>query len=1058
MSFLLIATLAIGALGILAALLSIGDKDEPIVKGSHDCASCASHDDGSCQLACLMDEAKKRKAERQQASEADEADDDEADPKAQLHGQTPDTQKKKTEPDGHQDFTTPLIIIVALLATAACSTQTNTSQSRWWHAFHARYNTYYNASQAFISGCEEQEANHQDDYTQLLPLYAVGNKGSQPLGSAQFDRAIEKSEKAIQRHSISRRPAWTKQRRKTKADIEWLNRREYNPFLWHAWLLLGKSQFQKTQFEEAAATFGYMARLYQTQPVILARARAWQAKCYAEMGWRYEAEDLITRQRRDSIPPQAAADWHFTLADHCLHTQQYGEAARYLRLAIGNEHRRQRRARLWFILGQVESLQGHRREAYDAYRHVVRLHPHYQLAFNAQIAQTEVMAASDARGMVARLQRMARQDNNSDYLDQIYYAIGNIQLANKDTLRAIAAYEQGNQKAVRQGTEKGALLLQLGHLYWQREAYADAQRCYGEAIGLIDARRTDYRRWVSRSEVLDELVPHTNAIVLEDSLQQLAALPEAQRNKAIDLLIAARKKADREARRQQELAEAEQRNVQRFPLADVTSPTASTDNTTDTWYFYNPISVAQGKERFRQQWGKRANADNWQRQNLTMVPALGATDNDEDKQVTGDAAPADSVTDGKVLTTADPYQRDYYLALLPLTPEARAESDRRLRHALMQAAIILKDRVGNERLANRYFQRLLTVWPNDSANDTTLYHLHLMALRRGDDHAARQTLDRLQRQYPSSQWTQLLANPYYADNQRFGRHLEDSLYATTYEAFRHRRYDEVAANIQMATQRFPQGDHQPKFMLIDALRLLNEGRSDDCAQRLQQLVARYPDSEVSALAGQIVRGIQQGRTLHGQRLSMDDIWQQRDAKPTGDSIKTDTLSTQRDTRFVVVLAFCNDSVDQNQLLYEVARHNFTSYLVRSFEINIEGDGLVRQLQVSGFLSYDEALQYAHRLYAQPQMNSLLTHCRRIIISETNLPLLGTQYSIGDYEQFYEESLAPVKVDTHPLLNRPETIVEEKKEAEDDADEEHPLPPKRDIDQPVVIDFDDDFYR
>ena len=37
------------------------------------------------------------------------------------------------------------------------------------------------------------------------------------------------------------------------------------------------------------------------------------------------------------------------------------------------------------------------------------------------------------------------------------------------------------------------------------------------------------------------------------------------------------------------------------------------------WYFYNPQAVSQGKQRFEQQWGRRPNADNWQRSNLTVL-------------------------------------------------------------------------------------------------------------------------------------------------------------------------------------------------------------------------------------------------------------------------------------------------------------------------------------------------------------------------------------------------------------------------------------------------------
>lgn len=133
-----------------------------------------------------------------------------------------------------------LLSAAVLLVVAGCSTQKNTGKSRWWHSFNARYNTYYNGSQAFIDGALAKESGNKDNFTEMIPLYTVGNKASRDLGKTNFDRAIEKSEKAIKLHSIKRRPEWTKSRRKTAKDIEWLNRREYNPFLWRAWLLLGK--------------------------------------------------------------------------------------------------------------------------------------------------------------------------------------------------------------------------------------------------------------------------------------------------------------------------------------------------------------------------------------------------------------------------------------------------------------------------------------------------------------------------------------------------------------------------------------------------------------------------------------------------------------------------------------------------------------------------------------------------------------------------------------------------------------------------------------------------
>ena len=378
-----------------------------------------------------------------------------------------------------------LMIVAVAAAIAGCSTQKNTPKSRFWHAFNARYNTYYNGHQAFIDGNLEKEKGNKDDYTELLPLYPVANKASRDLGKSHYERTIEKMEKAIQRHSIKEKG------------------KEYNPFLWKAWLMMGKAEFQMGQFEEAAATFSYMARLYLGDPMRSGLARAWLAKCYTELGWRYDAEDVIRNMSRDSMDFRAVNDWDYTYANYYIRQGEYEKAVPYLQKAIRHERRKVQKAREWYLMGQIQNLLGHQQEAYRAFGRVVRCSPPYQLEFNARIAQTEVLAKNNGRQMIGKLKRMAANDNNAEYLDQVYYAIGNIWLAQGDTLEAIGAYERGNKKSTRNATEKGVLLLTLGNIYWEREKFADAQRCYGEAIGLLDKERRGYAELSKRSKILD---------------------------------------------------------------------------------------------------------------------------------------------------------------------------------------------------------------------------------------------------------------------------------------------------------------------------------------------------------------------------------------------------------------------------------------------------------------------------------------------------------------------------------------------------------------------------
>ena len=151
---------------------------------------------------------------------------------------------------------------------------------------------------------------------------------------------------------------------------------------------------------------------------------------------------------------------------------------------------------------------------------------------------------------------------------------------------------------------------------------------------------------------------------------------------------------------------------------------------------------------------------------------------------------------------------------------------------------------------------------------------------------------------------------------------------------------------------------------------------------------------------------------------------------------------------------------ENQLLYELAKFNFSNFLVRNFDLNIERQDGVNQLTISGFLNFDEALQYARQLYAYDAMADILTQCRSLVISDVNLPLIGKRFSYRDYDEFYERTFLPLQISNEELLQIPTEIINE-----DDEDVEDPENPENSDDPeypetPVPnnsYDFDPDFW-
>lgn len=941
-----------------------------------------------------------------------------------------------------------MLLAAVLLAATGCSTQKNTAKTRWWHSFKARYNTYYNGTLAYIDGSLEKENGNKDNFTEMLPLYTVGNKQSREIGKGNFEKAIEKCQKTIKLHSIKKRPVWDKKRRKTEKDIEWLSRREYNPFLWKAWMLMGRSQFYKGAFDEAASTFAYMGRLYQTQPAIYAKSRAWLAKCYLEEGWLYDAEDVVRNMERDSIHWSARKEWDYTYADYYIHTGDYAKAIPYLRKVIKHEMRRKQRAREWYLMGQLQAALGNKAEAMRAYKRVIRQNPPYEVEFNARIAMTEVMSGGQWKKMVSRLKRMAASDKNKEYLDQVYYAIGNIYLAQNDTAKAISAYERGAAKATRSGIEKGVLLLKLGDIYWEMERYNDAQRCYGEAIGLLDKERKDYEELSHRSKVLDQLVPYTDAVHLQDSLQTLAKMDEKDRNAAIDRTIAELKRKEKEERdrlAEQNAQETMQQNGGGNNMQQQNNRQQNNTNQQNNglWYFYNATAVSQGKSAFQKMWGKRENVDNWQRVNKTVVNFGGNQEETELSEAQLDSIARQEAIEDSLAQIADsaqndPHKREYYLAQIPFTEDQIEASNKIIEDGLFNAGVIFKDKLNNLPLSEKQLTRLTSQYPDFEKMADAYYHMYLLYMRKGETDVAEGYVERLKKEYPESEWTTLLSDPYFVENAKLGVHMEDSLYASTYDAFKAARYAEVSGNVRISDSRFPLGANRDKFVFIGGLSKLNEGDAEGCLEDMNTVVKKWPQSGVAEMAGMIVKGVSEGKRLKGGKFDLDNVWERRSEVLTdNDSTAVRELSDERFAAFTFMIAYKPDSTDENRLLFELARYNFTSFLVRNFDIAVEDADGIHRMKVSGFRNYDEALQYVRQLFTNKTITSLIGRNRTIIISEKNLPLLGRQFSYDDYARFYDKHFAPIKISDEQLLNVPETVTtpkpkEDKREMPEDG--------------------------
>lgn len=905
----------------------------------------------------------------------------------------------------------------------ACSTAKNTGLTRFYHSATARFNTLYNGRVAFEEGVEAQTKGHKDDYTSLLPMYPVADKQTAAMGKGNFETAITKSEKAIKKHSIKRKPKKPKGRM-TDKERAYMARNEFNPYIHNAWMMLADAQFQTGDFIEAAATYNYIVRLYQHQPEIANVARAKLARCYVLQEWPYDAEDILNKLRRDSLSTRAQREMDATRAAYFIATEQYAEAIPLLETTARRASPKLQRARLYFLLGQLNAQVGRKDAAYRALGRCIRLNPPYELAFNARIMQTEVMAQGKGKAMIRKLMRMTKNPNNADYLDRIYYAIGNIHLASRDTMRCIYAWEKGIEESTQNGYAKAIVLQRLGELQWERRDYIKAAPCYAQLASMMNKEKEDYPIVDHRNKALAQTEPHLSAVKLQDSLQVLAKMPEQEYLAVIDRVIKELKKKEREAEKKAGAqggtgsgSTAGGANAARTNTAAATTGAgaARRGGQNAQFYFYNVQTVSQGRQDFQRKWGQRPNEDNWRRSNKTQ-PGAGAEGAEGAEGM--DMASADSLSlgeGGDALSEEeqarldslanDPHEREYYIRQLPLTEEQLEASNQQIEDGLYKGGVALMEQIEDFDLAERTLLRLVADFPETASLDDVYYHLFLLALRRGDAEDVERYRSLLQTNFPESQLTRTISNPRFLLIAQNGIHLEDSLYAATYEAYKADRYDEVNANYVTDTTDFDGGRHAAKFLFIHAMTQLYTDHREQFFDELKELTQKYSSDEIAEMAQYIVKGITDGRLLVSDKWNASDIWSQRALGADADTTSTDTLVAEPEVPFVFVLAYPTGEVDENQLVYEVAAYNFTTFQARNFDIETVQVGAVTQLRVSGFKSYDEVHIYAQQLHADTHMRQILEGIRIILISQDNLALLGTRYSYEDYTEFYDEHLS-----------------------------------------------------
>lgn len=889
-------------------------------------------------------------------------------------------------------------LVALAIVVSGCSTQKNTAATRSFHQTKVKYNIFYNGNIAFEEGQRAVINAHEDDFSTIIPLYPVSDHKAAEASKSQMDKTIEKCRKCIKLHSIKAKPKPDPKKRKDPKYKLWLEQEEFNNQMGNVWVRLGEAEFNKGDFLGSVGTFSYVMRHYKNDGDVIARCQLWIARAYAEMGWQYEAEDMIDKVEIDALSRKHASLYAAAKADVLLKGKQYHEAIPFVKLALPDEKRKAHRPRFQYVLGQLYQAEGRNKEAAEAYKRCIKMAPVPAMDFNARIN----LAMMQGRSSIKALQKMAKLSKHKDQLDRIYGAIGNIYLAAGDTAKALENYQLAIEKSTNPGPDKAAVLIKAGDLYYGRRDYVPAQPCYQEAVTIISAENEDYDRLQKRSAVLDELIVAYTTVQLQDSLQRLAKMTPEEQRAIVDKIIEDLIKAEEEAAEKELIAQREAEN-EGLQSVDTRNMLGGGGGAAAEWYFYNPQLMRSGKQAFTKLWGNRPLEDNWRRQSKAVVASFDTPAEDDLGEVPDSLANDSTAAVAPVET--DTHKPEYYLQQIPKTEEDIALSDSLIADALYDLIYIYQDKVGDQALSDETFAEFERRFPNDRRLVDIYYMKYLQALK--DNNAADEAKYRniIVSRWPDSDQARIVSQPDYFERLQRMAQEQDSVYEATYNAYRKSEFATVKANKRYAEENYPLSPLMPRFLFLNAVAVARTDGQEAFIVELKDMVARYPESELGAMAKDMLAMMGQGmESQKGEMTSdLDELRQQATGEAEDEESKEKQFSTETNTASLILLCLpdANES-NLNKLLYEVALFNFSQFLVRDFDLQkmpVWKDGCA--LRISGFENFGETEWYIGLTQKNPDLQAIFKdlQVRELRITEDNYQLIPNTFSEEDYEEF-----------------------------------------------------------
>ncbi len=656
---------------------------------------------------------------------------------------------------------------------------------------------------------------------------------------------------------------------------------------------------------------------------------------------------------------------------------KYPMAIKLLEEAIPKIRNKNQKIRTNFVLAQLYILTKNNDKGIETYQKVVKLNPKYEFAFNAKLniaKAINIKNKNEVKNAITLLKSMLKDDKNIDYFSEIYYELGNLEIANKNESNAIENYTKSLRSLGGNSEIKSSTYLALAEIYFIRQDYLNAQVYYDSAARTVEESNPNFKTIQARNLVLNELIKHLVNIKEKDSLLLLSE-NEKLREKTIDKLI---KEEENRVEEEKRLLES-QKNQQNFNNPTNGNPSGIVNT---NFPFYNQAARTKGLQDFRRVWGDRKHMEYW---------AISSNKTAFYKEVNEAQKENDYGNEEKDKLMKDDKRKKYY-ENIPFSKADKEKMKKEIAESYFLGANVYYQNLKEPEKAQKMLENLNKLYPNNSFQINSWYLLAKISKEKNDIPKYDYYMDLIYKKDSTSSFLKILDQKEGSDSINKQTPKTDSeieiAYKEVYTAYKNKQFDEVLKLKGTYDIKFPGNPIQVNFDYLEALAIAEKGDLVLFEKKLAAIVETYPNTEIANQAKETIRRI---------KIKNGEIKEEVVEKGLYE------FNANADHFYFLVVP---KGVDLTKIKIAFLNRNKTQYTEDGLRVSNSIIGDQQILIVNNFKTLEILKKYIQEIQKDPKFIEslgLITTIEQYIISKENFTILLQEKKLSDYEKFHNKS-------------------------------------------------------